>query len=104
MASNLKKFKPMSCPVCDGFYFTEFTEEELKSGTNPNEQQCSRCGWLYDLEQVENPDLQNKTNVMSLNQYKSWYKNKIKENSKWEYYMDYVGDPEPHKCPVCNEY
>ena len=30
--------------------------------------------------------------------------NKIKENPKWEYYQDYIGDPEPHKCPVCGEY
>ncbi len=38
---------------------------------------------------------------MSLNEYKKWYKNKIKQNKKWEYYLDFVGEPEPHKCLVC---
>ena len=28
---------------------------------------------------------------------------KIKENPEWEYYEDFIGDPEPHKCPVCGE-
>ncbi|MBE6136312.1 MAG: hypothetical protein E7181_03500 [Erysipelotrichaceae bacterium] len=41
---------------------------------------------------------------MSLNQYKNWYKQKIKDNNNWEYYLDFIGDPEPHKCPVCGEY
>lgn len=41
---------------------------------------------------------------MSLNEYKEWYANKIKENRKWEYYQDFVCNPAPHKCPVCGEY
>ena len=104
MASNLKQLKPMCCPVCDKFYFTKLTKEEIAKGETPNQQQCSKCGWFYDLEQVVNPDLKHETNEMSLNEYKEWYANKIKENRKWEYYQDFVGEPEPHKCPVCGEY
>ena len=104
MASNLKQLKPMSCPVCDKFYFTKLTEEELANGETPNQQQCSECGWFYDLEQVADPNLKHESNEMSLNEYKEWYKNKIKENPDWEYYQDFVGEPEPHKCPVCGEY
>ena len=104
MASNLKQLKPMSCPVCDKFYFSELTAEELEDGETPNQQQCSECGWFYDLEQVADPNLKNASNVMSLNEYKEWYKNKIKDNPKWEYYQDFIGDPEPHKCPLCGEY
>ena len=53
---------------------------------------------------MANPDLKNESNEMSLNQYKDWYKEKIKNDPKWEYYLDFVGDPEPHICPVCGEY
>ena len=59
---------------------------------------------VYDLEQVANPELKNQSNKMSFNEYRVWYKNKIKENKKWEYYLDFVGKPKPHKCPVCGEY
>lgn len=105
MDKNLKQIKPMLCPVCGKFYFSELNDVEINQlGMKPNNIQCRKCGWFYDLEQVSNPNLENESNQMSLNQYKSWYKNKIKENSKWEYYLDFVGQPEPHKCPVCGEY
>ena len=104
MANNSKQLKPMSCPVCDKFYFTKLSDEEIEKGETPNKQQCSICGWFYDLEQTENPDLERESNEMSLNQYKKWYEDKIKESPEWEYYKDFVGEPEPHKCPVCGEY
>ncbi len=104
MANNSKQLKPMSCPVCDKFYFTKLSEDEISNGETPNQQQCDECGWFYDLEQSKNPDLENQTNKMSLNQYKAWYKEKLKENPKWEYYQDFIGDPEPHLCPVCGEH
>ena len=105
MDKNLKQIKPLLCPVCGKFYFSELTYVAIEQlGMTPNTTQCRKCGWFYDLEQVENPDLEHQSNKMSLNQYKEWYKNKIKENAKWEYYLDFVGDPEPHKCPVCGEY
>lgn len=104
MDKTLKQIKPMLCPICGKFYFSELSEDEIDDGETPNTTQCSKCGWFYDLEQVANPDLKNESNKMSLNQYKEWYKQKIKENPKWEYYLDFVGKPEPHVCPVCGEY
>lgn len=104
MDKNVKQIKPMLCPVCGKFYFTELLEDEIEKGETPNTTQCRKCGWFYDLEQLDNPDLEHQSNEMSLNQYKKWYKNKIKENKKWEYYLDFVGDPEPHMCPLCGEH
>ena len=105
MDKNLKQIKPMDCPVCDKFYFSKLNDVDIEQlGLTPNTTQCRMCGWFYDLEQVANPNLKHQSNEMSLNEYKEWYKNKIKENPKWEYYQDFIGDPEPHKCPVCGEY
>ena len=104
MDKTLKQIKPMLCPVCGKFYFSELSEDDIKEGVTPNTIQCSRCGWFYDLEQLADPNLKNESNEMSLNEYKKWYKNKINQNSKWEYYQDFIGDPEPHKCPLCGEY
>lgn len=105
MDKNLKQIKPMLCPVCGKFYFSELNDTDTKQlGLTPNTTQCRRCGWYYDLEQLKNPDLENQSNTMSLNQYHKWYKEKTKENKDWQYYLDFIGKPEPHKCPVCGEY
>ena len=105
MDKNLKQIKPMLCPVCGKFYFTELLDFEIEQhGATPNTTQCRKCGWFYDLEQVADPNHKNESNEMSLNEYRAWYKTKIKENRKWEYYLDFIGDPEPHLCPVCGEY
>ncbi|MEG0034550.1 MAG: CPCC family cysteine-rich protein [Bacilli bacterium] len=105
MNKNIKQIKPMSCPVCDRYYFVKLDDFDRKQlGLTPNTSHCSVCGWFYDLEQFKDPNLKNESNAMSLNEYKEWYKKKIKENKKWEYYQDFVGEPEPHKCPVCGEY
>lgn len=104
MDKIVKQIKPMLCPVCGKFYFSELSKEEIEEGETPNTTQCSRCGWFYDLEQVADPNLRNESNEMSLNEYKEWYKNKKKEEPKWEYYLDFVGEPEPHICPLCGEY
>lgn len=105
MDKKIKQIKPMLCPICGKFYFTEPSDiypDQLEKATDAI--QCRKCGWFYDLEQLADPNLKNKSNDMSLNEYKEWYKKKIKENPKWEYYLDFVGDPEPHLCPVCGEY
>lgn len=95
----------MLCPVCNRFHFTKLSDDEIEQlGMTPNTTQCRMCGWFYDLEQLKDPDLSHQSNEMSLNQYKAWYEQKIKESPKWEYYLDFIGDPEPHKCPVCGEY
>ncbi len=105
MDKSLKQIIPMLCPVCGEFYFSELTDVDIEQlGLTPNDVQCSRCGWYYDLEQLNDPDLKKQSNQMSLNEYKKWYEDKIKINPKWEYYVDFIGDPEPHMCPVCGEY
>ncbi len=104
MDKNQKQIKPMDCPVCKRFYFDELNERELESGETPNEQQCTRCGWYYDLEQLADPNLKNQSNKMSLNEYKEWYKQKRKEKRNWTYYIENMPPKKPVKCPVCGEY
>lgn len=105
MDKNQKQIKPMLCPVCGKFYFSKLNDVDIDQvGLTPNTTQCRKCGWFYDLEQTKNPDLEHQANELSLNQYKAWYKEKIKKNRRWEYYLDFIGDPEPHLCPVCGEH
>ena len=104
MDKNVKQIKPMSCPICDKFFFGKLSKEQIEDGETPNSQQCSRCGWYYDLEQLANPDLEHQSNDMSLNEYKAWYKEKIKKNHRWEYMKEIKPAPTPHICPACGEY
>ncbi len=104
MDKTKKQIKPMECPVCHKFYFTKLEEWEIKAGETPNEQFCFRCGWHYDLEQLSDPDLKNQSNEMSLNEYRTWYKQKRKESKKWDYFEEHIPDPIPTKCPICGEY
>ena len=102
MDKHLKQIKPMLCPVCGKFYFSKLSDTDIEQlGMTPNTTQCTRCGWYYDLEQLKDPDLENQSNKMSLNQYKNWYQAKISQDKKWQYYLDFIGKQEPHKCPVC---
>lgn len=51
MNTKEKQIKPMLCPVCGEFYFSELDENELKFGRKPSDVYCHKCGWHYDLEQ-----------------------------------------------------
>ena len=105
MDIKLMQIKPMECPICKKFYFSELSDVDIEQlGLTPNTTQCNICGWYYDLERLENHNLENESNIMSFNQYKNWYNEKIRENPKWEYYQDFIGEPEPHLCPLCGEY
>ena len=103
----MKNFKPMMCPICDEMYFSEPNEdsyeEELEEYLN-GEVQCRHCGWIYDLNQFENPDSHEGFNKLSLNEYKKEYEEKIKENPNYDYFEEHKPSPKPHKCPVCGEY
>lgn len=90
MDTKTKQIKPMMCPVCGRFYFDKLNEDELKAGETPNETQCSRCGWYYDLEQTKDPSLKKQSNEMSLREYKEWYRKKIAENPKWDYFEEHM--------------
>lgn len=102
-----KKFKPMSCPVCDSMYFSsphrDTYERDLQKYLS-GEEQCNHCGWIYDLYQAEHPDSKDGYNEMSVNEYKKWFENKLKENPNYDYLEEHIPDPVPHKCPVCGEY
>lgn len=101
------KFKPMECPVCGEFYFSEpnqdFMEEELDEYEN-GDVRCSHCGWIYDLGQTENPISHEGHNPMSLSEYREHYKSKIAENPNYDWFEENKPAPTPHKCPVCGEY
>lgn len=51
----IDNFKPMECPICHKYYFTENTNLEE---TN----YCRHCGWKYNLLQCEYPEVGHLTN------------------------------------------
>lgn len=83
------------CPVCGKYLFVidEYNAQDY----------CTECGWIFDEEQIGNPDLKNGSNDITLNEYKEWYKIKIKENPAYNYIKsNYVA--QPHICPVCGKH
>ena len=50
--------------------------------------------------------MKNSVNALSLNEYKTLYENKLKDNPKYRYFDEYTDNyiPTPHKCPVCVKY
>lgn len=66
--------------------------------------QCQHCGWIYDLDQFENPNSNIGFNEKSLKEYKKAYEEKIKENPNYDYFEEHKSPSKPHNCPVCGEY
>lgn len=102
---ELIEFKEMECPVCHKYYFVDDTELEKNdpSYIGPCQDQCTECGWIYDLEQTNNPNLANKSNVLSLNEYKKMYEDLVRNNPNYNYSeANYVA--KPHLCPICGKY
>lgn len=87
----IDNFKPMKCPICHKYYFTE----------KPH--YCRHCGWKYDLLQYEYPEVGHLTNELSLNEYKKWYKKKLAKNPNYDYTNE-TRNYGPHNCPVCGKY
>lgn len=104
MNKKVTQIKPMECPVCHNFYFTELTNDEIVAGETPNSVQCSQCGWFYDLEQLENPDLFDQSNKLSLKQFIKKYKETLKVNPKYVFSESNCPEAKPHRCPVCGEF
>ena len=95
-----KQFKSMECPVCHKFYFSELTEEDITYGLA---QQCTQCGWNYEIEQVNDHDLVDLVNGMSLKEYKKKYQKLIAKDPGYNY-LEANYTPIPHTCPVCGKH
>ena len=94
-----KEYKPMYCPVCNNFYFSE-----LQEGDDLEDLQCLSCGWRYNLRQIEFPDEPDEKNGISLNAFKKLYKSRLAKNPKYNYLEETIPDPVPHLCPICGKY
>ncbi len=100
MLNKDMKYIPMSCPVCDKFYFSKLQNADYQYDDYV---QCSSCGWKYDYGQYENPDLRTGENEKSLNEYKKWYEEQVAINPDYNY-LDVNYSPIPHPCPVCGKH
>ncbi len=95
-----KEFKEMLCPVCGKLYFAKDKDPYVEKTLG---HRCHICGWKYDLEQTEHPELKKGANELSLNQYREWYQEQLKNNPKYVFWeANYK--PVSHICPVCGRY
>ena len=94
------KYKAMDCPVCGEFRFSELDETDLEFY---EDLQCPHCGWIYDYEQTMDPDLKTGVNELSLNEYKAWFEEQVKDDPEYDY-QEANYKPQEHKCPVCGEH
>ena len=96
MMSN--NFKPLLCPVCEEFYFSD-----LQEGDVVEKLYCHHCGWKYDIDQANDINLPNGKNQKSVVELKKDYAEKIANNSDYNY-LEETYSATPHKCPVCGQY
>ncbi|MBQ9221488.1 CPCC family cysteine-rich protein [Succinivibrio sp.] len=97
---NLKEFKSMMCPVCGKLYFTKHNDPNVE---NILGYKCHFCGWKYDLDQTEDPNLKNGNNEMSLNEYREWYQEQLKKDPDFDF-TESNYQPKAHICPVCGKH
>lgn len=94
-----KNYRPMTCPVCGKFEFTELQETDLLIR---DYMQCFSCGWKYDHKQINHPDLAEGLNTLSLNDYKAWHQEQIETDPEYNW-LDANYQPTPHRCPICQQ-
>lgn len=96
------------CPVCANTYFDKPSGEKHKLNDQLNYDcglsYCFDCGWIYDGEQLKNPDKKNGLNVLSLNEYREQLKKILEKNPDYYWIDDHRYKRHPHKCPVCGKY
>lgn len=99
-----KIFEPTICPICGEYEFVDDTELEKADPSYDGYQgdQCSHCGWVYDIEQLHNPELTNGNNELSIIEYRKWFNQKLKENPNYDY-SESKYEATPHMCPVCGK-
>jgi len=95
-----KTYKPMDCPVCGEFHFSELDESDAEIY---DYLQCPQCGWKYDLKQMLEPDIPTGLNAMSLSEFRENSKQKIADNPQYNY-QDEQYQEVPHLCPVCGQH
>lgn len=93
------EYKPMLCPVCKDFYFSD-----LQEGDEISTFQCFRCGWRYDLYQVEHPEHATTINPVSLIDAIKIFQQKKKDNPNYDYFEENIPGLKPHACPVCHKH
>ena len=95
---DLKKYKEMDCPICGKFHFSKLDETDVEIYDYI---QCHSCGWIYNIDQVNNPEM--KVDGASLCELKARYKEKIINNPDYNFLEEsYVN--QFHLCPVCQKY
>ncbi len=94
------KYTPMECPICHEFYFSELIGDEVNE---LDYIQCLHCGWIYDADQHQDPDLSNRNNKLSLNEYSEWYKEQLKDNPNYDFQLSNYTET-PHLCPICGRF
>lgn len=102
-----KKFQAIECPICGEFYFSEPDKWDYENELNEylsGKVYCTHCGWIYDINQVNNPNTYIGFNNKTLNEYRKWYEEKIKENPDYDYSDENLPEPVPHMCPICGKY
>lgn len=109
-----ENYTEMLCPVCKDFYFTTLEDDKMKNlgyfsqlvekySIKTDIPQCHRCGWKYDSEQHEDPELKHGENKLSLREYRNWYSEQLKKDPEFNYLeSQYI--PQPHICPICGKY
>ena len=101
------QFKELICPVCGKTKFKKpkgrHAEDDLEL-YEYGRTFCYHCGWIYDLEQAENPKLKQGYNKLSVEEMREDYRAKIAEKPDYYWFDDFVPTPVPHPCPVCGEY
>ncbi len=99
----MNKFKEMRCPVCGEFEFNRPSDGDY-SFYNNGLVQCTKCGWIYDLDQAKDPDLKDGFNELSLNEYRKDFESKIAADPNYDWYEANTPPKIPHECPVCGEH
>ena len=98
-----KKYKAIDCPVCDEFYFSPLTEEDIEDGENGLDRFCYVCGWKYNPDQIENP-LVKDSDGNDITELKKRFLKLRKHNKNYNYLSSIAPKPIKHKCPVCGKY
>ena len=103
---EVPQIEEMNCPVCKKMRFVPLRWDEIYCGVLPSDVVCQSCGWRYDIEQIESPNLKDGANEMSLKEYRAWYAEKIAANPDYSYFEEMTENyvPTPHKCPVCGKH